>query len=170
MNASTPLEEDARVSKVGFAKIIGKDLDYVVNKYDIVLGRQNKNRSVDVSLGDVKSVSRQHARIFYDFEKKAFFLMVLGKNGVMVDSIPYGPQSEPIRLRSQSRIQVGSDVSLHFLLPKKLSRAFNCKRKRKADDAQLQDAAPPPPGPPPSSFLNAFLDGIAGNATNNSYM
>lgn len=169
MNASTPLEEDARVSKVGFAKIIGKDIDYVVNKYDIVLGRQNKNRSVDVSLGDVKSVSRQHARIFYDFDKKGFFLLVLGKNGVMVDNIPYGPQAEPIRLRSQSRIQIGSDVSLHFLLPKKLSRVFNCKRKRTADDAQLQDNAPPP-GPPPSSFLNAFLDGLAGKVTHNSYM
>ncbi len=166
MNAPTSLEEDARVSNVGFAKIIGKDVDYVVNKYDIVLGRQNKNRSVDVSLGDTKSVSRQHARIFYDFDKQGFFLLVLGKNGVMVDNIPHGPQSEPIRLRSQSHIQIGSEVSLHFVLPKKLSRVFNCKRKRVA---HLQEVAPPP-GPPSSSFLNALLEGLTGKVTHNPHM
>lgn len=60
---------DIRPSRVGFARLLGDNIDHIVRKYDIILGRQNKNKPVDVVLGDTMSVSRQHARIRYDFEK-----------------------------------------------------------------------------------------------------
>ena len=41
--------------------------------------------NVDVDLGAIKSVSRDHARLFYDQVKAAWMLEVRGRNGVVVD-------------------------------------------------------------------------------------
>lgn len=58
---------DPRVLQCGFARLLGKDVDYIVRKYEIVLGRRSKASTLDVILGDFMSVSRQHARILYSF-------------------------------------------------------------------------------------------------------
>ena len=44
------------------------------------MGRASKV-PVDVSLGDSMNISRQHAKIVYNFERRAFELIVMGKNG-----------------------------------------------------------------------------------------
>ena len=44
------------------------------------MGRASKV-PVDVSLGDSMNISRQHAKIVYNFDRRAFELIVMGKNG-----------------------------------------------------------------------------------------
>ena len=44
------------------------------------MGRASKV-PVDVSLGDSMNISRQHAKIVYNFDQRAFELIVMGKNG-----------------------------------------------------------------------------------------
>lgn len=59
---------DPRVQDVGFAKLQGSGISHVMKKYEITLGRASKDARPDVVLGDTKSVSRQHARIYYNFD------------------------------------------------------------------------------------------------------
>jgi hypothetical protein len=59
---------DARVQQVAFAHLVGNDIDYRLKKYEITLGRKAKNYVPDISMGDTKSVSRQHANIAYNFD------------------------------------------------------------------------------------------------------
>lgn len=128
--------EDPRIHQVGFARLRGSPcIDHIVNKYEIVLGRKNKNKPIDVSLGDTMSVSRQHARIYYDFAKKGFYLLVLGKNGVSVDGTMVSPGDAPVVLSSGCLLEVGNEVSFHFLLPKPLNKVFlSSTSKRKSID------------------------------------
>lgn len=42
---------------------------------------------VDVDLGNLKSVSRLHAKIEYDQEEDRFVLVVIGRNGAWVDGV-----------------------------------------------------------------------------------
>lgn len=173
--------EDVRIHKVGFAKLLGKNIDYVINKYDIILGRVNKNKPIDVSVGDTMSVSRQHARIYYNFSKSGFFLEVMGKNGVTVDGHVVSPGDAPVRLRSQACLQIGGDITFHFLLPKDLATVFppsktannksllgkrvgpvdglvQTERKKQAVENQSQVV----------SVADAFLNAIRGGLPNNN--
>jgi hypothetical protein len=59
---------DARVQRVAFAHLVGNDIDYLMKKYEITLGRKAKNYTPDVIMGDTMSVSRQHAKIVYNFD------------------------------------------------------------------------------------------------------
>ena len=42
---------DERIACCGFARLVGKNVDYLMNKYEIALGRQSKNSTLDVILG-----------------------------------------------------------------------------------------------------------------------
>ena len=61
--------DDPRIQRVGFARLVGNDLDYLMRKYEITLGRRSKNSTLDVILGDTMSLSRNHAKISYSFER-----------------------------------------------------------------------------------------------------
>ncbi|KAH7300474.1 hypothetical protein KP509_24G064000 [Ceratopteris richardii] len=105
--------------EAGFAKLQGEDFEYYMQTYSIVLGRNSKKSAVDVDLaglGGGMNISRQHARIFYDFDTKRFALEVLGKNGCHVEGILYHPGTPPVKLDSQYLLQIG-DKKFYFLLP-----------------------------------------------------
>ncbi|KAG6557178.1 hypothetical protein Mapa_001105 [Marchantia paleacea] len=133
--------------EAGFAKLQGEDFEYYMQTYSIILGRNSKKTSVDVDLaglGGGMNISRQHARIFYDFERRRFVLEVLGKNGCYVEGVLYLPGTPPIKLDSQDLLQIG-DKKFYFLLPaKKLasrtatsaSPASGASRKRPANSAK----------------------------------
>eukprot|EP00854_Cymbomonas_tetramitiformis_P004367 gene4367-5373_t len=108
--------------RVGFAKLQGKDFEYFVQKYNVSLGRKSKSSNVDVVLGDNMNLSRHHASIIYNFDKKRFELVVHGKNGVTVREQFLAPGHEPFGLHSQDLFRVG-DVSFYFLLPPKPAKA-----------------------------------------------
>ena len=59
---------DPRLARCGFAKLVGEKVDHIMRKYEITLGRRSKATNLDVVLGDFMSVSRNHARIYYNFE------------------------------------------------------------------------------------------------------
>jgi hypothetical protein len=69
-----------------YAKIEGEDFYYYVRKLQVSLGRKvSVPENVDVPLGNTKSVSRQHARLFYNFSLERFELTIFGKNGAFVN-------------------------------------------------------------------------------------
>lgn len=74
------------------------------------------------------NISRQHAKIVYNFERKCFELIVQGKNGVSVGGNLYTPASAPQELQSQDLLTVG-DKSFYFLLPKQRGTLTGGKRK-----------------------------------------
>ncbi|KAG9155396.1 hypothetical protein Leryth_017925 [Lithospermum erythrorhizon] len=87
--------------------------------YSILLGRNSKKSTVDVdlsSLGGGMNISRNHARIFYDFQRRRFALEVLGKNGCFVEGVHHLPGTVPVKLDSQDLLQIG-DKEFYFLLP-----------------------------------------------------
>lgn len=63
--------DDPRLQQVGFAKLLGENIDYVIKKYEVTLGRGTKTGAIDVPLGEGKQLSRLHARIVYDFSAGA---------------------------------------------------------------------------------------------------
>ena len=61
---------DPRLPRCGFARLVGEGgIDFVLRKYECTMGRRSKAATQDVVLGDVMSISRQHADIKYNFEK-----------------------------------------------------------------------------------------------------
>lgn len=105
--------------EAGFAKLQGEDFEYYMQTYSIILGRNSKKSAVDVdlsSLGGGMNISRHHARIFYDFQRRRFALEVLGKNGCSVEGVCHLPGHPPVKLDSQDLLQIG-DKEFYFLLP-----------------------------------------------------
>ncbi|KAJ8557711.1 hypothetical protein K7X08_004477 [Anisodus acutangulus] len=105
--------------EAGFAKLQGEDFEYYMQTYSIILGRNSKKSTVDVdlcSLGGGMNISRHHARIFYDFQRRRFALQVLGKNGCFVEGVLHLPGNPPVKLDSQDLLQIG-DKEFYFLLP-----------------------------------------------------
>lgn len=45
------------------------------------------NSKVDVDLGPLKSVSRLHAKIEYDYDVESFVISVVGRNGAWIDGV-----------------------------------------------------------------------------------
>ncbi|XP_020089580.1 FHA domain-containing protein FHA2-like [Ananas comosus] len=136
--------------EAGFAKLQGEDFEYYMQTYSIMLGRNSKKSTVDVdlsSLGGGMNISRHHARIFYDFQRRRFALDVIGKNGCLVEGVLHLPGSPPVKLDSQDLLQIG-DKKFYFLLPTRSIFA----------SAAAARHHPPPPALPlapilPSSFL-----------------
>ena len=60
--------DDPRLKRCGFAKLLGTDVDFILRKYNCSMGRRSKASNTDVVLGDVMSISRQHAEIRYSFD------------------------------------------------------------------------------------------------------
>ncbi|VAH68582.1 unnamed protein product [Triticum turgidum subsp. durum] len=105
--------------EAGFAKLQGEDFEYYMQAYSIMLGRNSKKSTVDVdlsSLGGGMNISRHHARIFYDFQRRRFALDVIGKNGCHVEGVLHLPGNSPLKLDSQDLLQIG-DKRFYFLLP-----------------------------------------------------
>lgn len=105
--------------EAGFAKLQGEDFEYYMQTYSIILGRNSKKSTVDVdlsSLGGGMNISRHHARIFYDFQRRRFALEILGKNGCFVEGVHHLPGTPPVKLDSQDLLQIG-DKEFYFLLP-----------------------------------------------------
>jgi len=132
----------------GFAKLQGEDFEYYMQTYSIMLGRNSKKSTVDVdlsSLGGGMNISRHHARIFYDFQRRRFALDVIGKNGCLVEGVLHLPGNPPVKLDSQDLLQIG-DKKFYFLLP---------TRSIFASAAAARHAPIIPPQLPPPSYAHA---------------
>ena len=160
--------------EAGFAKLQGEDFEYYMQTYTIVLGRNSKKASVDVDLaglGGGMNISRHHARIAYDFQRRRFVLEVLGKNGCYVEGVHYSPENPPVKLDSQDLLQIG-EKRFYFLLPaKKIARSIApvvaspanpnpSSRKRAAGVGGRNSAA----GPAKKVKAQARMSGYEGNS------
>ncbi|KAJ8447921.1 hypothetical protein Cgig2_012056 [Carnegiea gigantea] len=92
------------------------------------------------------NISRHHARIFYDFQRRRFALEVLGKNGCLVEGVLHLPGNPPVKLDSQDLLQIG-DKEFYFLLPVRsiLGGALGPRHH----------VYTPPPPPPPHAVVPA---------------
>ncbi|KAJ3193325.1 transcription factor [Irineochytrium annulatum] len=100
-----------------YAKLEGPDFSYFVRKLQVMLGRKvGAADQIDINLGNVKSISRKHARIQFNFIVQSFEVVVLGKNGAVVDGRYLPPESPPATLKHNSKITIG-EVDITFLLP-----------------------------------------------------
>ncbi|CAA3031812.1 FHA domain-containing FHA2 [Olea europaea subsp. europaea] len=146
--------------EAGFAKLQGEDFEYYMQAYSIILGRTSKKSSVDLdlfSLGGGMNISRQHARIFYDFQRRCFALEVLGKNGCYVQGVLHLPGGLPVKLDSQDLIQIGAK-EFYFLLPVQSILGGPIGPRHHANDYKISNqynhgaqkqqhlGLPPPPG------------------------
>ncbi|BGO99888.1 Proteophosphoglycan ppg4 [Rhodotorula toruloides ATCC 204091] len=69
----------------------------------------------DVDLGPLRAVSRQHARLYYDFDAGAWAIEVLGRNGVVVEG-KWRANGQKVVLTKKTRIQIAERI-FHFVLP-----------------------------------------------------
>ncbi|KAF8402127.1 hypothetical protein HHK36_013079 [Tetracentron sinense] len=135
--------------EAGFAKLQGEDFEYYMQTYSIILGRNSKKSTVDVdlsTLGGGMNISRHHARIFYDFQRRRFALEVIGKNGCLVEGVLHLPGNSPVKLDSQDLLQIG-DKKFYFLLPLRsiLGGSLPIRRIPHPAPSAARLAPPPPP-------------------------
>ncbi|CEP18022.1 hypothetical protein [Parasitella parasitica] len=110
-----------------YAKLEGEELCYYMRTLQVSLGRKVSNpNNVDIPLGNTKSVSRQHAQLFYNFSSQRFELMVFGKNGAFVNE-RFVERGVTVPLENKTKIQIG-EMAFVFLLPKK--EMDNTSKKR----------------------------------------
>eukprot|EP00850_Spirogloea_muscicola_P004255 SM000018S03620 [mRNA] locus=s18:313951:315837:- [translate_table: standard] len=122
----------------GVAKLVGEDFEFVVRKYSVTLGRASKRGAVDLdlaALGGGMNISRQHACLYYSFDRRRFELEVLGKNGLHVRSELHLGGCPAVPLASQDLLQIG-DKLFYFLLPAELK-----PNESTADDSPIKAAA-----------------------------
>ncbi|CAG8621439.1 1537_t:CDS:2, partial [Ambispora gerdemannii] len=69
-----------------YAKLEGESFCYYIRTLQVMLGRKaSSSDQVDIHLGPTKAISRQHARLFYNFTTQRFEMAVFGKNGAFVN-------------------------------------------------------------------------------------
>ena len=60
------MQEDPRLARAGFAKLIGRcndeDFEFFFTKYEILLGRNSKSALVDVVLGELRPLHLRSRR------------------------------------------------------------------------------------------------------------
>ncbi|GAA5941187.1 hypothetical protein JCM3775_006644 [Rhodotorula graminis] len=69
----------------------------------------------DVDLGPLRAVSRQHARLSFDYDVGAWVIEVLGRNGVVVEG-KWRAKGQKAVLTKKTKIQIAERI-FHFVLP-----------------------------------------------------
>ncbi|KAJ3050433.1 transcription factor [Rhizophlyctis rosea] len=101
-----------------YAKLEGTDFTYFLRKLQVMVGRKiSPSDQVDVHLGNVKSISRQHARIQFNFITGKFEMAIYGKNGAWIDGKHVPANAEPVPLEQGTKIRIG-EVEMFFILPR----------------------------------------------------
>ncbi|KAI9323324.1 fork head domain-containing protein, partial [Dichotomocladium elegans] len=140
-----------------YAKLEGQEYCYYIRTLQVTLGRQvAKPDSVDIPLGNARSVSRHHARLFYNFATQRFELMVFGKNGAFVNE-RFVEKGVTVPLENRTKIKIGGSTFL-FLLPRikgiehqhqqrppmRVPSELNTSQDRKGDGAGGEKEIKPP--------------------------
>lgn len=84
------------------ARLEGRDLEFLMKKRSVTIGRNSSQGQVDVNMGHSSFISRKHLEIFRGGEAAAaaagFYLKCLGKNGVFVDGVFQRRGAPPLQL------------------------------------------------------------------------
>ena len=68
-----------------YARLEGREFEYLMTKRRIAIGRDSKQGHVDVNMGTTRFISRKHLEISLDGSR--FYLLCRGKNGIFVDDV-----------------------------------------------------------------------------------
>lgn len=99
-----------------YAKLDFDEFSFFIQTLTLVIGRKAKREdNVDVHLGISKSISRVHAKIYYQFDAICWEIEVLGKNGAFVNE-RYIEAGGRCPLRNTDKLQIG-ETNFVFLLP-----------------------------------------------------
>lgn len=105
------------------SKLEKEKLHVNVTKLPVVLGRQTAHENLPrgrgigqfIAIGSTTSLSKLHAKIYWDFNEKCFMISALSKNGVRVGNKPvHKGQTAP--LDKKVSLRVGT-VRLYFTIP-----------------------------------------------------
>ncbi|KTW25840.1 hypothetical protein T552_03112 [Pneumocystis carinii B80] len=117
-NEDTSIIESQQSRNVqAYAKLEFEAFSFYIQTLQVIIGRKvNKLDQVDVHIGSTKAISRQHAKLFYDFTSQRFEIFVMGKNGAFINE-EFVECGQTIPLYDKTKIQIGK-VLFTFLLPK----------------------------------------------------
>ncbi|KAG0306445.1 Pre-rRNA-processing protein fhl1 [Dissophora globulifera] len=116
-SAAVTLGDTSSEPVQAYAKLEGDSFCYYIRTLQVTFGRKaSSSDHVDIHLGPTKAISRQHARLFYNFSTQRFEMMVFGKNGAFVND-QFIEKGVTVPLENRTKIQIG-EVSFSFLLPK----------------------------------------------------
>jgi hypothetical protein len=79
--------------------------------------REKQREKTFLAIGQSASISRRHVEIVYDFRKRRWALLCLGRNGVFVDNVFVQQSDAAVPLHNKSRIEVPTAVPLVFSCP-----------------------------------------------------
>ncbi|KAK9763178.1 hypothetical protein K7432_010397 [Basidiobolus ranarum] len=115
MLVTTPVADREPVQ--AYAKLEGDTFSYFIRTLQVTLGRKAANsENADITLGTAKSISRHHAKVYYNFLNQRFELVIQGKNGAFIND-QFVEKGATIPLEHRTKIQIG-EVAFYFLLPK----------------------------------------------------
>ncbi|KIW11111.1 hypothetical protein PV08_10411 [Exophiala spinifera] len=101
-------------------------------------------------LENLRSISRRHVKIYWDFDKEWFEMKVLGRNGAFLND-RFLERGEVMRLRDGSRIQI-SNVWMTFRLPSQRADSVTEESEREEREAE-ENSVPPGSASPISDEL-----------------
>ncbi|GAA5920558.1 hypothetical protein JCM1841_005728 [Sporobolomyces salmonicolor] len=76
---------------------------------------RSQDAVTDIDLGPVRAVSRQHGKLYFDYEVGGWVLEVLGRNGVVIEG-NWRAKGTKTLLLERTKIQI-ADRIFHFVLP-----------------------------------------------------
>ena len=109
-----------------YAKIAAQDWTYYITKLEVNIGRPSdgvgsagNDDEVQIDLGPSKTISRQHAQIYFDPKDEQWLFKVTGRNGAKVD-IDTMKSGTMRALRSGEVVEIGG-IEMMFVLPAEIS-------------------------------------------------
>ncbi|KAL5612980.1 hypothetical protein BROUX41_003943 [Berkeleyomyces rouxiae] len=170
---SNQIHESNKDGVKAYAKIAAQDWTFYVTKLEINIGRSSDaailttatasdapappsdskaEDSVHIDLGPSKTVSRQHALIFFNSEAEQWYLGVKGRNGAKLDGtvLKLGTSKA---LKSGNVIEIGG-VEMMFVLPSEISPLHihdTFRRRAGLATASSRSVVSTPARQPPSS-------------------
>ncbi|KAG5519065.1 hypothetical protein PMAC_002151 [Pneumocystis sp. 'macacae'] len=119
-----------------YAKLEFNAFSFYVQTLQVIIGRKaSRSDQVDVHIGSTKAISRQHAKLFYDFTSQHFKIFVMGKNGAFVDE-QFVECGKTIPLYDKTKIQIDK-VFFTFLLPNATEKE-NTENERNTNTDQVK--------------------------------
>ncbi|GAA5975388.1 hypothetical protein JCM11641_004250 [Rhodosporidiobolus odoratus] len=75
----------------------------------------DSSTNTDVDLGPIRAVSRQHAKLYFDYDAGAWAIEVLGRNGVVVEG-KWRAKGQRVLLTKKTKLQIAERI-FYFVLP-----------------------------------------------------
>lgn len=104
-------------SVISYARLLGAGkgtVDFYVRARAVTVGRWGFGSDCQIK-SDTRSISRKHAKLYWDSSLEHWMLTCLSKkNGMIVDGAPIVPFGVPVPLKSRALIEIG-DVAFYFL-------------------------------------------------------